>query len=412
VAEELATLRERWTVLHDRLLSPGLSPVNLDHVVVGPGGIFFIDAKNWGGAVTAWQGNLFQHMGAGEARQSMSKHQEVAKVHGMAAYMAAESGMPVTPVICLAGRSESEFGEPQLIRGVWVVPASSISAWLESRPQVLQREQVERASVNLMTSFPSTTTDALLLAAMGAANTQSKAHRSRTPRARRKARSTQPAPRRSSGVRRALRKLVGAVVILGVSLAALHVLPNLLAGGLADAVTRGVASTPAPTSAPTRKASASPHKSGAVVKKPTVKATVPAAPVSTCANLTAAQVGKIVGRKVQPVADRSGCSWGTRLDDATTTLVTVRTKDEHAAYEGNFVTSQSQRRTVFGAAYINWKPATGLWVATGQPIGFGKRPSTAKRDIEVLVSKEALNVSDDRGRALATSLAAAVNAAL
>jgi hypothetical protein len=76
------------------------------------------------------------------------------------------------------------------------------------------------------------------------------------------------------------------------------------------------------------------------------------------------------------------------------------------------VTSQSQRRTVFGAAYINWKPATGLWVATGQPIGFGKRPSTAKRDIEVLVSKETLSVSDDRGRALATSLAAAVNAAL
>ena len=112
VAEALAVLPEAWTVLHDRLLSPGLSPVNLDHVVVGPGGVFLVDAKNWRGAITAWEGNLYQHTGTREARQSASKHAEVAKVHGMAAYMAAESGMPVTPVICLAGRGASRFGDP------------------------------------------------------------------------------------------------------------------------------------------------------------------------------------------------------------------------------------------------------------------------------------------------------------
>ena len=39
VAEELSNLREAWTVLHDRLLRPGQSEANLDHVVIGPGGM-------------------------------------------------------------------------------------------------------------------------------------------------------------------------------------------------------------------------------------------------------------------------------------------------------------------------------------------------------------------------------------
>ena len=410
VADELATLREKWTVLHDRLLSPGLSPVNLDHVVVGPGGVFFIDAKNWGGAITAWEGNLFQHMGAGEGRQSLSKHQEIAKVHGMAAYMAAESGMPVIPVICLAGRSESEFGEPQLVRGVWVVPASNISNWLESRPVLLQREQVERASVTLTTSFPSTTTDAQLLAAMGSTALQSKADRTRPQRAPRKVRSSQSARRRPGGIGRSLRKLLVAAVILGASLAAMQGLPGFLAGGLADAVTRGTTANPTPT-ARAPKASSSPAKSGATVKKPAVKATVPAVPVSSCANLTTAEVGKIIGRTVHPVATTQGCAWGTRLDDSRTILVTVETKGEHAAYERNFVTSQSQRRTVFGTDYLNVKPATGLWVAGGQPIGSSKRPVLARLDTHVVISTQGLKVSDDRARTLATAVATAVASA-
>lgn len=37
-----------WVVLHDRRKQPG-SPANLDHVLVGPPGVFVIDAKNWTG---------------------------------------------------------------------------------------------------------------------------------------------------------------------------------------------------------------------------------------------------------------------------------------------------------------------------------------------------------------------------
>lgn len=208
VAEALSHLSEAWTVLHDRLLTPGRSSVNLDHVVVGPGGVFLIDAKNWRGHVTAWEGNLYQHTGPKEARQSESKHREVAKVHGMAAYMAAEAGMPVTPVICLAGRHEADFGEPQFIRGVWVTTASGVTGWLRSQPVTLERGGVERAAVTLMTSFPSTTTDPHLLAAMGAAAQVAKQHAGRGRQPRLSAPATRPAPRHGGGFARLLKKLV------------------------------------------------------------------------------------------------------------------------------------------------------------------------------------------------------------
>lgn len=360
VADELARFSEAWTVLHDRLLSPGLSPVNLDHVVVGPGGAYFIDAKNWRGAITAWEGNLYQHTGGADARQSVSKHQEVAKVHGMAAYMAAESGLAVTPVICLAGHHESEFGEAQLVRGVWVVSASALAAWLLSRPVVLERQEVERASVTLMTSFPSTTTDPQLLTAMGAATAAKKPQRKGRPSRRtapgpsRAGAGTTRAPQRRGLLGRMMRTLMVACFAVAVFALVLKFLPGFLAGGLTEAVTGNDTPVAGPTQAATSKPapSSTPAKSS---KKPAAPPAAQAAvPVSRCAGLSAAQVGKIIGRTVHPIATTGSCAWGARLDDARTTLVEVRAMAKHPAYERNFVLSESQRRTVFGAAYLNY----------------------------------------------------------
>ena len=121
-------------------------------------GLFLVDAKNWSGNVTAWDGGLYQHLGHGTERKSQSRHAEVLKVHGMASYMAVETCLPTTPVICLAGPSERMFGEPLFIKGVWVVPVAMLVSWLESRPAVLDREAAARAVTRVMTSFPSTIT--------------------------------------------------------------------------------------------------------------------------------------------------------------------------------------------------------------------------------------------------------------
>ncbi|MFC7725319.1 nuclease-related domain-containing protein [Nocardioides sp. GCM10028917] len=45
VATALAALPAGWVVLHD-LAWPGRQRANLDHVVIGPGGVFVVDAKN------------------------------------------------------------------------------------------------------------------------------------------------------------------------------------------------------------------------------------------------------------------------------------------------------------------------------------------------------------------------------
>ena len=425
VAEALSHLPESWTVMHDRLLSPGRSPVNLDHVVVGPGGAFFIDAKNWRGSITAWEDGLFQHTGPRESRTSESKHQEVAKVHGMAAFMAAEAGMRVTPVICLAGRNESDFAEPQLIRGVWVIGASQVTAWLRAQPVTLEREQVERAAVTLLTSFPSTTTDVHLLAAMGAASQAAQPRRRRVRRAQETpssafaapgARSTPPArpPRRRRRVFGRALQLILALAFLGSAFALLKALPGILLDGVAAATsstapvaTPGVADAP---TAPSNRSSSSPPRQTPSTKAK-ASATPAAQPVSRCSGLTAEQVGDIVGLKVHPVAERFGCSWGTRLDDPKTVVLTLRTQADYRPTDFQYVSSASQRRVVYGAAYDNnYQPATALWVATGQPIVGKQRTVTARTNTHVVVSTKDLKTTDEKARWMARAIAMAVNA--
>jgi hypothetical protein len=412
VAGELANLREAWMVLHDRLLRPGQSEANLDHVVVGPGGVFLVDAKNWGGNVTEYEGGLYQHVGPAGARTSHSKHGEIAKVHGMAAYMAVESGMPVTPVICLAGPNEADFGEPKMLRGVWVVPVSKIVAWLGSRPPVFDRETAARAVTRAMTSFPSTTTDPDLLAAIGAAAAATK------PRRRRDAGRSRPsAPKRASAGRPAQRapirtrpplaarigRFIGSLFLVALVLSLLVAfVPKLLTVGV-ERLARSApeVTTPGATaSVPTRTASPTAPRS---------KTAKPLGPPD-CSTASGPQIAKIVGRKVQPIAVASGCSWGARLDDPSTTLVAIRMSASHAAYDMQLETSVKQRRVVFSDALdARYRPATALWVAGGQPITKGK--VIARADTHVVISTKTLDITDDQARRMALAIAAAANAA-
>ncbi len=66
-AEALAALdRQAWVVLHD-VAWPGRRLANLDHVAIGPSGVFVIDSKNWSGRVAVERGVLRQN---GRARTS------------------------------------------------------------------------------------------------------------------------------------------------------------------------------------------------------------------------------------------------------------------------------------------------------------------------------------------------------
>lgn len=428
VAEELSNLREAWTVLHDRLLRPGQSEANLDHVVIGPGGLFLVDAKNRAGRVSEWEGGLFQHLTRDGVRQSVSLAAELKKVHGMAAYMAVESDRPVTPVLCLAGSQEAEFGEPQMVQGVWVVPMSKVVDWLDSRPVVLDRESAGRAVTRAMTDFPSTTTDPELLAAIGHAAAEEKQARRHLQRGtssgaggrRRPGRvSASRRPRRRSFAARLARAIAGLLMMVVSFSLLMAVIPPLLTAGvnlLADTADpdsgsgapTSPAPTPTPSTKPTAKASPKVKTTKAPTPKPQPKPPAPALAPTDCARVTGPEVAKILGRKVQRIAVSTGCAWGTRLDDDSTTLVSIRMYLRGAIYDSKFETSIKQRRAVFGAVHdLGYRPATATWVATGQPIRTGDGRATAGADTYVVVSTEKLGLTDDQARARALSIAMA-----
>ena len=402
VAAALAELREVWTVLHDRLLRPGQSDVNLDHVVVGPGGLFLVDSKNRAGRVSEWDGGLFQHTVREGKPVSVSLAAELTKVHGMAAYMAVEAGMPVTPVLCLAGPREAEFGEPRMVRGVWVVPVGRLVDWLSARPAVLDREAVARAVTRAMTDFPSTTTDPALLAAIGKAAVFAKSGRRRTasvPRSGPVRSSRRPASPKVSRRGTSRGRSVGARLARGVAAVLAFVLALGVASSFIMAFLHGLApgSEASSMRPPFGSNGSSVGPGGALAP-------------TDCARVTAAEVTAALRRTVQPIASTVGCAWGTRLDDPTTTLVTIQMTASHAAYETQLETSVKQRRVVFGTGVdANFRPGTALWVAAGQPIGSGKSRVTAGADTHIVVATAALGLSDDRGRAIALAIAASAN---
>lgn len=81
VAAVLASLDPRgWLALHD-VHWPGRPKANLDHVLVGPGGVIVIDAKNWSGDVQVRNGVLRQN--------GYSREREVDGVIGQCAAVAA-----------------------------------------------------------------------------------------------------------------------------------------------------------------------------------------------------------------------------------------------------------------------------------------------------------------------------------
>ena len=117
-----------WRVFHD-LRWPGRSRANLDHVVVGPSGVFVIDTKAWSGAITTGGGVLRQN--------GRRRDQAVAGV--AAAALAVTELVPVPdptvvkPVLCFA-QDEPVFG---WVGEVMVCSTANVVTMLTSRPTVL-----------------------------------------------------------------------------------------------------------------------------------------------------------------------------------------------------------------------------------------------------------------------------------
>jgi len=142
-ARQLARLtRHGWVVLHD-LAIPG-SGANADHLLIGPGGTFLLDSKNWRGRLaftpdgTLWHG-------------SYPLTATLATISWEASAIADALTIPahaIQPVMVIHG-SAIPWGE-QYLGGVAVLPGGRLVATLLALPVLLTGQQVARLADRAM----------------------------------------------------------------------------------------------------------------------------------------------------------------------------------------------------------------------------------------------------------------------
>ena len=124
--------REGYVVFHD-LAMPD-SPANLDHVVLGPSGVFVIDSKQWTGQVHQSSDGLIWH-------NHYRLDRTLATIGWQAETLGRLLGVPVVPLVCVHGAHIQHGG--LRAQGVAVVPATLVRSAL-GHDQLLSDTDIER----------------------------------------------------------------------------------------------------------------------------------------------------------------------------------------------------------------------------------------------------------------------------
>lgn len=141
-----------WHVLHDRSLPRG---GNIDHLLVGPGGVFVLDAKNWSGTVSS-QGVL--RAGGRDVSKAVRQLADgTAEVR--ASLVGAGLDLPVDGALVLTHAHNAHF-PPERHNGVLVVGISQVDDAVTSASQNIAATRAEAAVRHLTLAFPAAGTDA------------------------------------------------------------------------------------------------------------------------------------------------------------------------------------------------------------------------------------------------------------
>lgn len=144
--------RGEWNVMHD-LPWPGRPRANIDHVAIGPPGIFVIDSKNWTGSIGVTGGILRQNGRRRDATATASGEAAAAVRH----LLQAPPAVPVHGVLCFV-RDEEVVGR---IEGTLLCSTANITKMLLTRYPVLDSAAraviVSRVATELSRSTRSST---------------------------------------------------------------------------------------------------------------------------------------------------------------------------------------------------------------------------------------------------------------
>jgi hypothetical protein len=131
--------RDGYQVLHD-LAMPD-SPANVDHLVIGPSGLFVIDSKQWTGQVHQGADGLVWH-------NLYRLDRTLATVRWQAETVGHLLGIPVAPLLCVHGAHVQGGG--LRAQGVAIVPAALLRSAL-GYEQLLLQVDVERYAATART---------------------------------------------------------------------------------------------------------------------------------------------------------------------------------------------------------------------------------------------------------------------
>jgi hypothetical protein len=126
--------RHGWAVLHD-LAVPG-SQANLDHLIIGPGGVFVIDSKQYRGRLQLDPSGRLWH-----GRYPLAPTLRAVSFEAdRAAQVLPDPGMAVVPIVAVHG-AQVPWGKV-VTQGVPVVSARRLPSMLRQLPAVLGPERV------------------------------------------------------------------------------------------------------------------------------------------------------------------------------------------------------------------------------------------------------------------------------
>jgi hypothetical protein len=186
VAAALAQLpSETWTVFHD-VKWPGRRYANVDHIVVGPPGVFVIDAKNWSGQV-AVKGAVLRQNGFSRERDVAGAAEAGLAVAGLVPLLKPNL---VHPVLCFVSDEELSGW----VRDVMVCTTSNVARMLAARPAVLPGDEQAQLCLDLDLGLR----DAASSASTPTAARATRVRRSTSARPAKKATASRSRKRRSS----------------------------------------------------------------------------------------------------------------------------------------------------------------------------------------------------------------------
>ncbi|QNE46513.1 NERD domain-containing protein [Glaciihabitans sp. INWT7] len=141
VAHALAQLGEAWTVLHSVPVGPGAP--DIDHLVLGPAGIFTVTTHNHSGKKIWIGGSTFLVNGYKQEHMRTSAHE----AERAARLLSSVTGRPVTvtPLIVVVNPASVTTGRKR--PRVAVVSSNTLLRWLMRRPRVMSERAVAHFSM-------------------------------------------------------------------------------------------------------------------------------------------------------------------------------------------------------------------------------------------------------------------------